>query len=125
MRRGDKMDDEQKLDRYNYSVYVIQELLRLDIENMVDDDSKFAGYLQGRAYTYLEVLRTLTDDEKWMVNLEGARELLREKQMKLIVNVEGLRVVVIAENEIELNFDNSDAMNSYLVTLIWTEVEFE
>jgi len=45
--------------------------------------------------------------------------------MKLIVNVEGLRVVVIAENEIELNFDNSDAMNSYLVTLIWTEVEFE
>ena len=77
MERGDKLDDEQKLARYNFSVYVIQELLRLDIDRIVEDDnSKFAGYLQGRAHTYLEVLRTLTDDDKWMISLEDVKELL-------------------------------------------------
>ena len=45
--------------------------------------------------------------------------------MSLIVHVEGLKVIIVAENEIELNFTDSNAMNEFLVTLSWTEVEIE
>lgn len=74
------MSDDENLDRFEWTLYITEELLKCELDELVTDWNKsvIGGYNRGKANTYKETLYHLTNDEKWLKSLEELKEILIE-----------------------------------------------
>lgn len=70
------LTDKEKLEKYDWAVYIIEELLKVDLIDGFPSDwkeSSFHIFRRATAVRYAEILYMLTGNEKWNKDLEEIR----------------------------------------------------
>lgn len=72
------MSDDEKLDKYEWTLYITEELLKCELDELTKDWSGNAieAYNRGKANTYRDTLYHLTNDPKWLKSLSELKEEL-------------------------------------------------
>ena len=73
--------DEKKLANYEYTVYILEESLKCEIDELSDDwlVNPSSAFKRGKPNSIKEVLFFLTLDNKWLQSLEDLQiELLKD-----------------------------------------------
>lgn len=71
-----ELTNEQKLNYYDYTVYILEEQLKCYLEDYDKNTSstKYGALIIGKMLAYADALYSLTHDEKWNENLDELKE---------------------------------------------------
>lgn len=76
------MTDINKVENFDYTVYILEGLLINELDDIVDDwmYSADTSFTRGKLNAYKEALYNLTLDQKWNLSLEELRVLLLNEE---------------------------------------------